>query len=193
MNKFAAITLSLLGFAASPLVEAMDKRYVATPNQSQWQMVVNTPLECRLVHPIPHYGDAEFSSRASKKINLDFELKMRRPMGETRNVSLVSMPPVWRPGDGAERITTMKFFQQFDGYVGGQTAWGILGELEKGRYPTFSYQDWQSEISESKLHFLRCYLDKSTQYLATVSVTYYRTASKISHLRSCITIELACS
>lgn len=162
MNKFAAITLSLLGFAASPLAEAMDKRYVATPNQSQWQMVANTPLECRLVHPIPHYGDAEFSSRASKKINLDFELKMRRPMGETRNVSLVSMPPVWRPGDGAERITTMKFFQQFDGYVGGQTAWGILGELEKGRYPTFSYQDWQSrdqriEVALSSVLFRQKY------------------------------------
>ncbi|WP_047045195.1 flagellar protein MotY [Vibrio mexicanus] len=162
MNKFAAIILSLLGFAASPLAEAMDKRYVATPNQSQWQMVANTPLECRLVHPIPHYGDAEFSSRASKKINLDFELKMRRPMGETRNVSLVSMPPAWRPGDGAERITTMKFFQQFDGYVGGQTAWGILGELEKGRYPTFSYQDWQSrdqriEVALSSVLFRQKY------------------------------------
>lgn len=123
---------------------AMTKRYIATPQQSQWEMVVNSPLECRLVHPIPNFGDAEFSSRASKKIILDFELKMRRPMGETRNVSLVSMPPPWRPGEHADRITNIKFFQQFDGYVGGQTAWGLLSELEKGRYPTFSYQDWQS-------------------------------------------------
>ncbi|EDM56890.1 sodium-type flagellar protein MotY [Vibrio parahaemolyticus AQ3810] len=96
------------------------------------------------MHPIPSFGDAVFSSRASKKINLDFELKMRRPMGETRNVSLISMPPPWRPGEHADRITNLKFFKQFDGYVGGQTAWGILSELEKGRYPTFSYQDWQS-------------------------------------------------
>ncbi|MDG2653645.1 flagellar protein MotY, partial [Vibrio parahaemolyticus] len=122
----------------------MGKRYAATPQQSQWEMVVNTPLECQLVHPIPSFGDAVFSSRANKKINLDFELKMRRPMGETRNVSLISMPPPWRPGEHADRITNLKFFKQFDGYVGGQTAWGILSELEKGRYPTFSYQDWQS-------------------------------------------------
>lgn len=66
---------------------AIEKRYVATPTQSQWEMVSNTPLECRLVHPIPNFGDAEFIARASKKINLDFELKMRRAMGETRNVS----------------------------------------------------------------------------------------------------------
>ncbi|MFY2161313.1 flagellar protein MotY [Vibrio alginolyticus] len=122
----------------------MGKRYAATPQQSQWEMVVNTPLECQLVHPIPSFGDAVFSSRANKKINLDFELKMRRPMGETRNVSLISMPPPWRPGEHADRITNLKFFKQFDGYVGGQTAWGILSELEKGRYPTFSYQDWKS-------------------------------------------------
>ncbi|WP_425425298.1 flagellar protein MotY [Vibrio sonorensis] len=122
---------------------AMEKRYVATPNQSTWQMVSNTPLECRLVHPIPNFGDAVFSSAASKKINLDFELKMRRPMGATRDVSLVSQPPSWRPGDSADRMTNLRFFQQFDGYVGGQTAWNILSELEKGRYPTFSYQEWQ--------------------------------------------------
>ncbi|MFA0441635.1 flagellar protein MotY [Vibrio sp. 10N.286.49.B1] len=123
---------------------AIEKRYVATPTQSQWEMVINTPLECQLVHPIPNFGDAQFTSKAGKKMNLDFELKMRRAMGETRNVSLVSMPPPWRPGDSADRISNLQFFRQFDGYVGGQAAWSLLSELEKGRYPTFSYQDWQS-------------------------------------------------
>ncbi|WP_260259045.1 flagellar protein MotY [Vibrio intestinalis] len=137
-----SVALSMISIAAPSV--AMDKHYVATPQQSQWQMVVNTPLECRLVHPIPNYGDAVFSSHASKKLNLDFELKMKRPMGETRDVSLVSMPPAWRPGEGADRMTNIRFFKQFDGYVGGQTAWSLLSELEKGRYPTFSYQEWQS-------------------------------------------------
>ena len=115
-----------------------------------------------MVHPIPNYGDAVFSSHASKKINLDFELKMKRPMGKTRDVSLISMPPVWRPGEGANRITNIRFFQPFDGYVGGQTAWGILSELEKGRYPTFSYQEWQSrdervEVALSSVLFQSSY------------------------------------
>ncbi|KOO08660.1 flagellar protein MotY [Vibrio hepatarius] len=143
MKKLFAtgLTFTLTTIASS--VQAMDVQYAASPQQSQWQMITNTPLECRLVHPIPNYGEAVFSSRASKKINLDFELKMKRPMGETRDVSLVSMPPAWRPGEGADRISNIQFFQQFDGYVGGQTAWSILSELEKGRYPTFSYQEWQ--------------------------------------------------
>ncbi|HFD4266327.1 TPA: OmpA family protein [Vibrio parahaemolyticus] len=144
MNKWLITSGVMLSLLSANSYAVMGKRYVATPQQSQWEMVVNTPLECQLVHPIPSFGDAVFSSRASKKINLDFELKMRRPMGETRNVSLISMPPPWRPGEHADRITNLKFFKQFDGYVGGQTAWGILSELEKGRYPTFSYQDWQS-------------------------------------------------
>ncbi|SHG02467.1 OmpA family protein [Vibrio gazogenes] len=145
---------------------AMQKHYVATPQQSKWEMVSDTPLECRLVHPIPSYGNAEFSSRASKKLNLDFELKMLRPMGETRNVSLVSMPPAWRPGDRAESLSHLKFFKQFDGYIGGQLAWNLLSELEKGRNPTFSYQAWQDrdrliEVSLSSVLFHSKYNDFS--------------------------------
>ncbi len=144
MNKWLITGAVLASLLSINSYAELSKRYVATPQQSQWEMVANTPLECRLVHPIPSFGDAVFSSRASKKINLDFELKMRRAMGETRNVSLISMPPQWRPGERAGRIADLKFFKQFDGYVGGQTAWSMLSELEKGRYPTFSYQDWQS-------------------------------------------------
>ncbi len=141
MRIVTSLVLSIATFSSN--CWAMDKVYGATPGQSKWQMVANTPLECQLVHPIPNYGEAVFSSHASKKINLDFELKMKRPMGETRDVSLVSMPPVWRPGDSADRMTNIRFFKQFDGYIGGQAAWSILSELEKGRYPTFGYQEWQ--------------------------------------------------
>ncbi|MDW6003455.1 flagellar protein MotY [Vibrio mangrovi] len=148
------VALSTWGSAAN----AIQKHYAATPLQSKWEMVTDTPLECRLVHPIPFYGDAEFSSRASKKLNLDFELKMLRPMGETRNVSLVSMPPAWRPGEKAESVSHLKFFKQFDGYIGGQLAWNLLSELEKGRNPTFSYEEWQDrdrliEVSLSSVLF----------------------------------------
>ena len=60
----------------------------------------------------------------------------------------------------AERITNIRFFQQFDGYVGGQTAWSIL---QTKRRLTFSYQEWQSrdqriEVSLSSVLFqhLQC-------------------------------------
>jgi len=162
MKKLLATSIAIASTVFTYNAAALEKHYVAKPQQSMWQMVANTPLECRLVHPIPNFGDAVFSSYASKKINLDFELKMKRPMGQTRDVSLISMPPAWRPGDSADRLTTIRFFQQFDGYVGGQTAWSILGELEKGRYPTFSYQEWQSrdqrvEVALSSVLFQQSY------------------------------------
>ncbi|MBV1842410.1 MULTISPECIES: flagellar protein MotY [Photobacterium] len=136
--------------------------YVAKPAQSSWKVAVDTPLECRMLHTVPNFGEAQFVSRAGKKLNLDFELKMRRPMGQSSNVSLVSMPPRWMPGDKAERITRLKFYKQFDGYVGGQTAWTMLSELESGRYPTFSYADWQHrnklvEVSLSAVSFQNSY------------------------------------
>ena len=81
MKKWLAPSIAMAITAFTPNVLALEKHYVAKPQQSMWQMVANTPLECRLVHPIPNYGDAVFSSYASKKINLDFELKMKRPNG----------------------------------------------------------------------------------------------------------------
>ena len=146
----------------SPWLSAAERRYVATPQQSQWLMLNNTPLECQLSHPIPNYGTAVFTSQASKKINLDFELKMHRPMGETRAVNLVSQPAHWQPGKAAQPIMQLQFFKQFDGYLGGQNAWALLSELEKGRYPTFSFQDWQdrdhfTEVALSAVQFQGSY------------------------------------
>ncbi|PSW03623.1 flagellar protein MotY [Photobacterium lipolyticum] len=142
-SKMAWLNASMLVGLMISLPAQATKQYVATPAQSSWKVAVDTPLECRMIHAIPSYGEAQFTSRAGKKINLDFELKMRRPMGETRDVNLISMPARWMPGDAAEPITRLTFFKQFDGYVGGQMAWAMLSELEGGRYPTFSYQDWQ--------------------------------------------------
>jgi sodium-type flagellar protein MotY len=162
MKKWLVNLSSLICILPALDATAVEMRYVATPTQSKWELIKDTPLECRLVHTIPSFGDAEFTSRASKKINLDFELKMLRPMGETRDVSLVSMPPIWRPGESANSLTKLEFYQQFDGYVGGQTAWAILSELERGRYPTFSYHEWQRhnqliEISLSSVLFQQPY------------------------------------
>ena len=43
------------------------------------------------------------------------------------------MPPVWRPGIAGREVSQLRFYQQFDGLVEGQTAWTMLDELEGGR------------------------------------------------------------
>lgn len=145
-----------------PMVANAKKIYAATAIASVWQVTVDTPIECRIEHVIPNYGTATFTSRGSKYINLDFELAMRLPMGKTENVALVSMPAVWKPGEAAEYIDRIRFFKQFDGFIEGQTAWTMLAELEAGRYPTFSFRQWQSknkwiEVALSAVSFQQPY------------------------------------
>ncbi|MBE1274186.1 flagellar protein MotY [Enterovibrio baiacu] len=162
-------TLLSLCIAAStlPVTANATKLYGAKPTESVWQMTVDSPIECRVEHMIPNFGNATFTSRASKKINLDFELQMRRPMGKTENVALLSMPAVWMPGDRAEYIDRIRFYKQFDGYVDGQTAWSMLAELEDGRFPTFSFREWQSkgkrvDVSLSPVAFQTSYNEFSS-------------------------------
>ncbi|MGL6175596.1 MAG: flagellar protein MotY [Vibrionaceae bacterium] len=140
--KFSWIVL-FVGFCWLPNAHA-DRLYQASPATSKWDLAVNSPVECQLSHRIPHFGQALFSSRASKKMNLDFYLKMDQPMGSIENVALVSMPPPWMPGEPASVIDRLTFFKQFDGYVTGQVAWKMLSELESGRIPTFNFVRWQS-------------------------------------------------
>ncbi|SKA50368.1 OmpA family protein [Enterovibrio nigricans DSM 22720] len=153
--------------ALTPMSVNASKYYGAKPTESVWQVKVDTPIECRVEHVIPNFGSATFTSRASKKINLDFELEMRRPMGQTENVFLLSKPPVWTPGEPAEYIDRLKFYKQFDGYVDGQTAWSMLAELESGRLPTFSFREWQSrgkrvEVALSPVAFQSSYNEFSS-------------------------------
>ncbi|AMG32202.1 OmpA family protein [Grimontia hollisae] len=160
--KNASLLTLCIAASLAPLSASAGKYYAAKPTESVWTVTVDTPIECRIEHAIPNYGMAMFSSRASKKINLDFELEMRRPMGQTQNVSLVSMPPVWLPGEPAEYIDRLRFYKQFNGFVDGQTAWSMLSELENGRYPTFSFKEWQSrgkrvEIALSSVSFQQPY------------------------------------
>ncbi|WP_077607674.1 flagellar protein MotY [Salinivibrio sp. IB282] len=138
------VVLSCVGLLL-PNQASANKQYVASLGESTWTVTIDTPIECRLEHDVPGYGQASFTSRASKDMNLDFSLDMLRPMGETAPVSLLSMPADWMPGEPARYMDQLKFFKQFNGYVGGKTAWAMLSELEAGRFPTFSFKDWRRQ------------------------------------------------
>jgi sodium-type flagellar protein MotY len=130
--------LSLLtGISQSAVLE-----YGASLDQSSWRLTADSALECRLEHFIPGYGSGSFVSRAGKQINLDFELRPLRPNARIQTVTLRSLPPRWRPGVAETGLGTIRFYKQFDGLVGGQTAWTMVGELEQGNFPAFVFRDW---------------------------------------------------
>ncbi|MGL4984949.1 flagellar protein MotY [Plesiomonas sp.] len=164
-----SLQIAMAGLLMSSLPSWADTVFFAGIDDSKWVMTQDTPLECRLEHAIPNYGTGAFTSRASKKINLDFELQMFRPMAETRRTTLLVLPPRWMPGTVSEPVTTLTLFQQFDGYVADKHAWQMLAALEKGRLPTLQYRDAyyghsQVQVSLSPAYFKPAY----KQYLACV-------------------------
>jgi outer membrane protein OmpA-like peptidoglycan-associated protein len=141
---------------------AMSKSYHANIDNSLWYISNSSPIQCTLEHPIPRYGQAHFEVKASKQINLDFILKSKQAMPETSVAILKSVPPAWRPGKTPEQIDTVKFYQQFDGYVTQQSAWRMLNELEAGQYPTFYFKDWYNNnqttsVGLSSINFTKSY------------------------------------
>ncbi|WP_032480840.1 OmpA family protein, partial [Vibrio paracholerae] len=95
----------------------------------------------------------------------------------------------------ADRITNLQFFKQFDGYIGGQTAWSLLSELEKGRYPTFSYQDWQSrdqriEVALSSVLFQQPYSEFSDCISKLLPYSFEDISFTILHYDQGTSVEL---
>lgn len=132
----------LSSLLASTAAHADMRHYVASIDNSQWQIGENTPISCRLEHEIPDYGTAVFSSKSGKDLNLLFTLDMWMKPDVATNAKLISRAPSWRPGDTSRDITLVKYHRQFNGEVPKKEAWTMLNELSKGREPTFYYSDW---------------------------------------------------
>lgn len=129
-------------------LEAGLRQYVAPVQQSQWMLTDNNRLQCTLKHPIPGYGDAMFTSMASKQLNLEFELDMLRLPDSFSVANVYSAPPSWMPGARRKDIGQMQLRKQYNGDLPETVAWTMLSELEKGFRPTVFYQDWYNQYDK---------------------------------------------
>ncbi|NMM41879.1 flagellar protein MotY [Pseudoalteromonas arctica] len=156
------ISLSIATACLSETASAAMRQYTATADNSQWQVVTTTRLQCQLNHEVPYYGEAIFSATASKNKDLLFNLDMVVRPDNYTIAGLKAVPPAWRAGLPARDIADMKLLRKFDGELGNKTAWEILTELEKGYQPTFYYQDWQNSADKiavglSNINFKQAY------------------------------------
>lgn len=140
---FILIIVLVTGF--SPASDANRRAYVASLDNSVWQLSQDSRLACSLEHEIPNYGTAIFSSAASKKSNMAFELDLMRLPADYSLALVESVPPQWRPGVRSTAITQMQWRKQFNGDVDDKSAWIMLTELEKGHFPTLYYADWHNK------------------------------------------------
>ena len=148
----------LLMFTLVASGEAGVQRYVATVHQSQWQ-ATSSPIHCSLSHEIPNYGKAIFERPAGGSLAFRLEVKRQpRAVGVAR---LLSSAPAWdherRPRDLGQ-VNYVAASQPFK--LNEVQARRLLLELERGLFPTFSYQDWadgrdQVEVSLSAVNVRR--------------------------------------
>ena len=146
MKKLLPIIIStLVGATMASQSHAGIRQYSATLEDSQWQVSNNSRLHCTLSHEIPNYGEAKFTSRASRNSNMMFELDMLRLPDNYSLAEVRSVAPKFRPGLNDYTLADMKLHKQFSPSLDKKIAWTMLNELEQGMSPTFFYDGWYSE------------------------------------------------
>ncbi|MFT4994745.1 MAG: outer membrane protein OmpA-like peptidoglycan-associated protein [Paraglaciecola sp.] len=149
MNKNIMKKLILLSLLALPLMaQAALRQYAAKVEGSQWQLSSDNRLQCTLAHTLPGYGEAMFTSMASKHLNMEFELDMLRLPKSFGVAAVYSVPPAWMPGQVTRTIADMVIHKQYNSSLPERAAWTMLSELEKGYWPTIYYQDWYNQYDK---------------------------------------------
>ena len=160
--KLLFISLGISSVLYSLNTTAAMRQYTANQDNSNWNLVKTTRLQCQLNHEVPYYGEAVFKASASKNKDLTFNLDMVVRPENYAIAGLKAVPPSWRAGRPVRDIADMKLLKKFDGELGNKTAWEMLTELEKGNQPTFYYQDWQNSadkiaVGMSNVNFKQAY------------------------------------
>lgn len=142
MKKCAIAMCMAISFSAS----AGLRHYSSSVESSNWQLSEKSRLQCTLSHQLPGYGEAIFTSLASKQLNMEFELDMLKLPRNYGVAAVYSVPPSWMPGQTQREIAQMPIRKQYNGDLPEKAAWTMLSELEKGYWPTLYYQDWYSDF-----------------------------------------------
>jgi outer membrane protein OmpA-like peptidoglycan-associated protein len=145
IGAYFLIVASLSASLAVSEVNAGIRQYSADIHSSKWQLSNDSRLQCTLSHQIPRYGEARFSAKASRKLNMEFELDMMLLPDNYSLAEVRSVAPNWQPGTGSRTLANMKLHKQFNPSLPKKVAWTMLSELEQGMSPTFYYNDWYSD------------------------------------------------
>ncbi len=147
-SLFVSFCITVFFSLVTTQAQAGIRQYSANISDSQWQLANDSRLQCTLSHQIPHYGLASFSAKASRQLNMEFELDMMLLPDNYSLAQVRSESPKWQPGNGGRVLADMKLYKQFNPSLPKKVAWTMLSELEQGMSPTFYYNDWYSEQDE---------------------------------------------
>jgi sodium-type flagellar protein MotY len=145
------LCILLISFCAT--AQALERRYLASIEDSQWKLTANSTTLCRIEHQIPRFGSAVFSQQAGRGLRL--ELVSRRKFKQGINVELHSETTSWNARQTRTVLASLetsgsnKLFK-----IPVAVAEQVFFELRDGYQPGFLfYQDYPLVASLSNVRF----------------------------------------
>ena len=139
------------------------RSYEAPLDTANWALN-GSPIQCSLTQDIPKYGVATFTSSASRKANMNFDLSLRRYRStDITEAVLSSEPPLWKHDKPSKVIDDVTMYPGAHPVnIKNHKAWGLLNQLEQGMFPTFAYDSFlensdKVSVSLSAVNFLPVY------------------------------------
>jgi len=121
------------------------QRFHSSVEEATWH-VHSSPIYCELIHNISHYGDGRFVFSSGGE--LAFQLHVLESARRESVASLYSIAPFWRYENEKELAQLTISRGKVPVYVGGDLAYRMLYELQKGYDPTFHYKDWAGFVDD---------------------------------------------
>jgi len=138
MTLKSLLPIVLLCFCAN--AQALEHRYLASMENSQWKLTENSVTGCRVEHQIPRFGTAVFTHEAGRALRL--ELNTTRKFKKGVNVELRSETTGWNTSQvhhvlaRFETTGSRRIFK-----IPGAVAEQVFFELGRGLQPGFLFYD----------------------------------------------------
>ena len=142
--RVIALFILLPGLCAP--AQALERRYQASMDVSQWTLTQDSPIGCRIEHPIPRFGRAVFTQEAGRGLRLELDTSHRFAKGI--NVELRSEANAWN--NSGKHAVLARF--ETSGRRGLFRIPSVVAEqayleLRKGYQPGFLFYDDQPMIA----------------------------------------------
>lgn len=145
--------LLILMMSLSASAQALERRYMASLDDSKWELTESSPIVCRVEHSIPRFGKAIFTQEAGR--GLRFEMITRHRFSRGINVELRTETTSWNTRETRAVLARFetngrKTLFKIPSSVAEQTFY----ELGRGYQPGFLfYDDYPLVASLSTVRF----------------------------------------
>ena len=153
MMSFKSSLLFFLLMSLCVNAQALERRYLASMDDSSWKLTENSPIACRIEHQIPLFGSAVFTQEAGRGMRL--ELNTRHTFNRGINVELRSETSGWSTRETRAVLARFETSGRRNLFkIPTRVAQQTFYELREGYQPGFLfYDDYPLMASLSNVRF----------------------------------------